>query len=215
MIWGGFMYKDKIISIEGGDGSGKTTIIKMIETYFIEKKINYMVTREPGGVKISESIREIILNKNNTEMDAKTEALLYAAARRQHLAEKVVPQLSSGKVIIFDRYVDSSVVYQGYVRGLGMEEVYNLNLFATEGFLPGLTILLDVEPEVGLKRISENNREKDRLDLEGLTFHKKVREGYLKLAKDNPDRIVVIDANQDAENVFERMVEHIIDFLED
>ncbi|MCK5764096.1 MAG: dTMP kinase [Clostridiales bacterium] len=209
------MYKDKIISIEGGDGSGKTTIIKMIETYFIKKKINYMVTREPGGVKISESIREIILNKNNTEMDAKTEALLYAAARRQHLAEKVVPQLSSGKVIIFDRYVDSSVVYQGYVRGLGMEEVYNLNLFATEGFLPGLTILLDVEPEIGLKRISENNREKDRLDLEGVTFHKKVREGYLKLAEDNPDRIVVIDANKDSENVFERMIEYIIDFLED
>ncbi len=209
------MYKDKIISIEGGDGSGKTTIIKMIENYFIEKKINYMVTREPGGVKISESIREIILDKNNTEMDPKTEALLYAAARRQHLAEKVIPQLSSGKVIIFDRYVDSSVVYQGYVRGLGMEEVYNLNLFATEGFLPGLTILLDIEPEIGLKRISENNREKDRLDLEGLTFHKKVREGYLKLAKDNSDRIVVIDANQDAENVFERMIEHINDFLEE
>ncbi|MEA3423265.1 MAG: dTMP kinase [Bacillota bacterium] len=209
------MYKDKIISIEGGDGSGKTTIIEMIENYFIEKKIKYMVTREPGGVEISESIREIVLNKNNTEMDAKTEALLYAAARRQHLAEKVIPQLSSGKVIIFDRYVDSSVVYQGYVRGLGMEEVYNLNLFATEGFLPGLTILLDVEPEVGLKRISENNREKDRLDLEGLDFHEKVREGYLELAKKNPDRIVVIDANQDAESVFERMMEHINEFLED
>jgi len=209
------MDNKKIISIEGGDGSGKSTIIKMIEKYFIENNIDYMITREPGGVKIAEDIRNIILSTKNIEMDIRTEALLYAASRRQHLSQKVIPQLNSGKVIIFDRYVDSSVVYQGYVRGIGMEEVYNLNLFATEGFLPKLTIILDVDPETGLKRIHDNNREKDRLDLEGLEFHKKVREGYLKLAKMNKDRIVIVDANRDIENVYNDVILLIKNVLED
>lgn len=209
------MDNKKIISIEGGDGSGKSTIIKMIEKYFIENNIDYMITREPGGVKIAEDIRNIILSTKNIEMDIRTEALLYAASRRQHLSQKVIPQLSSGKVIIFDRYVDSSVVYQGYVRGIGMEEVYNLNLFATEGFLPKLTIILDVDPEIGLQRIHDNNREKDRLDLEGLEFHKKVREGYLKLAKMNKDRIVMVDANRDIGNVYNDVISFIKDVLGD
>lgn len=208
------MNQNKIISFEGGDGSGKTSILEKVEKYLLDNEIEYMVTREPGGVKISESIREIILDTNNTEMDSKTEALLYAAARRQHLTQKVIPELNSGKVIIFDRYVDSSVVYQGYVRGIGMEEVYNLNLFATEGFLPGLTLLLDIDPEIALRRITDSNRTEDRLDLEGLTFHKKVREGYLLLAKKNPERIQMIDANKEINEVYEDVIDKIKQYLE-
>ena len=209
------MSKNYIISIEGGDGSGKSIVIKNIKSYFDSHSIDYIITREPGGVKISEDIREIILNKSNTEMDRKTEALLFAAARRQHLIEKVIPEMNKGKVVLFDRYVDSSIVYQGYVRGIGMKEVYDLNLFATEGFLPGLTIILDVNPEIGLKRISENNRDEDRLDLEGLEFHQKVRKGYLILAKDNPSRIKVVDANQKVDVVFNDVIKEIISFLEE
>ncbi|OPL07402.1 MAG: thymidylate kinase [delta proteobacterium ML8_F1] len=209
------MTRQKIISLEGGDGSGKTTLIKKIEKYFIDKEIPYMITREPGGVRISEAIREIILDTRYTEMDYKTEALLYAAARRQHLTEKVIPQLDSGRVILFDRYVDSSVVYQGYVRGIGMEEVYRMNLFATEGFLPVLTLLLDVDPKEGIKRISENERHEDRLDLEGISFHQKVREGYLLLAKKYPDRIKIVDANGTPQAVY-RQVEALLDaYLEE
>lgn len=207
--------KNNIISIEGGDGSGKSIMIEKIKAYFEEKDIDYIVTREPGGVKISERIRDIILDKENTEMDSKTEALLFAAARRQHLIEKVIPEMKKGKIIVFDRYVDSSIVYQGYVREIGMDEVYQLNLFATEGFLPGLTLVLDVDPKIGLKRISDNQREEDRLDLEGLFFHEKVREGYLLLAKKNQDRITLVDANRTIDEVFEDIKDRIETFLEE
>lgn len=207
--------KNNIISIEGGDGSGKSIMIEKIKAYFEEKDIDYIVTREPGGVKISERIRDIILDKENTEMDSKTEALLFAAARRQHLIEKVIPEMKKGKIIVFDRYVDSSIVYQGYVREIGMDEVYQLNLFATEGFLPGLTLVLDVDPKIGLKRISDNQREEDRLDLEGLFFHEKVREGYLLLAKKNLDRITLVDANRTIDEVFEDIKDRIETFLEE
>jgi dTMP kinase len=208
------MKQRHIISIEGGDGSGKTTLIKRIEAYFLDRKIPYMITREPGGVRISEAIRDIILDTRYTEMDYKTEALLYAAARRQHLREKVIPQLETGKVILFDRYVDSSVVYQGYVRGIGMEEVYQMNLFATEGFLPELTLLLDVDPETGLRRIADNQRQEDRLDKEEESFHRRVREGYLKLAGTCPDRIKLVDANGTEEEVYRQVVAILDDFLE-
>ncbi len=204
-----------IISIEGGDGSGKSIMIERIREYFEKEAIPHVITREPGGVAISEAIREILLNRGNTEMDSKTEALLFAAARRQHLVEKVIPAMKEGKIVLFDRYVDSSVVYQGYVRNIGMEKVYELNLFATEGFLPGLTLILDVEPEIGRKRITDNQREEDRLDLEDLDFHQKVREGYLILAKENPDRIKVVDANKTIDEVFEDILSLVRKFLEE
>ena len=135
-----------VISIEGGEGAGKSTIIEKIADFFSEKHLDFIITREPGGVRISEKIREIILEKTFTEMDTRTEALLFAAARRQHLVEKVLPALELGKIVIFDRFVDSSLVYQGYVRGIGVEEVYDINQFAIEGFLPDLTLYLDVNP---------------------------------------------------------------------
>ena len=199
--------KNRFITIEGCEGSGKTSIIKLICEEFEKQGINYLSTREPGGSKISEQIRNVILNVNNTKMDYMTEALLYAASRRQHLEEIVKPALNDGKVVICDRYLDSSLAYQGYARGIGIEEVYNINMYATSGFLPDLTIYIDIPVEVGLGRIKENNRDVNRLDLEKVAFHSKVREGYLKIANMYPERIKVIDGNAPLEEVFERVKE--------
>lgn len=202
--------KTKSISIEGGEGAGKSSILGKIAEYLEERHLDFMITREPGGVRISEKIRDIILNKEYTEMDARTEALLFAAARRQHLIEKVLPALESGKIVIMDRFVDSSIVYQGFVRNIGMDEVYKLNTFATEGFLPDLTIYLDVDPEVGINRIIQNpDREINKLDLEGMTFHRMVREGYQILMQQHSSRIVRIDANDAFENVLSAVIKQI------
>ncbi len=165
-----------------------------------------MITREPGGVDISEKIRAVILDCAHTSMDAKTEALLFAAARRQHLVEKVLPAVAEGKWVVFDRFVDSSLVYQGFVRGIGVDEVYQINQFAIESFLPDLTLYLDVEPEVGLKRISSDpNREINRLDRETTAFHESVREGYLQLLEKYPERMVKIDASGALTSVFDQI----------
>ncbi len=168
-----------------------------------------MITREPGGVKISEDVREIILDKKNTNMSAKTEALLFASARAQHMDEKVRPALEEGKVVIMDRYIDSSLIYQGYVRGLGIEEVLDLNLFATSHTLPDITFYLDLDPKIGLMRINKDkNREINRLDLEHIDFHQKIRKGYLLLLEQF-DRIKLINA----ENNINRVYEDIMDIL--
>lgn len=195
----------KFITIEGCEGSGKTSIIKQICAYFDSEGIKYLSTREPGGSIISEQIRNVILNVENTKMDYMTEALLYAASRRQHLEEIVKPALREGKIVICDRYLDSSLAYQGYARGLGIEEVYNINMYATSGFLPDLTIYIDIPVELGLSRIKDNNRDVNRLDLEKVSFHNKVREGYLKIAKMYPERIKVVDGNGTRDEVFERV----------
>ena len=194
------------ITFEGPDGAGKTTILSMVATHFKEA----MVTREPGGIDIAEQIRKVILNKENTAMDPRTEALLYAAARRQHLIEKVKPALEEGKMVLCDRFVDSSLAYQGYARGLGIDEVWSINQFAIEDLMPQLTIYFDIEPELGLKRINKNKeREINRLDLENLEFHQKVRDGYYLLMERFPDRIVRIDASGTVEEVYEQTVKMI------
>ncbi len=150
----------------------------------------------------------VILDKKNTAMDSRTEALLYAAARRQHLIEKVKPALDAGKVVLCDRFVDSSLAYQGYARGLGIEEVWKMNQFAIEEMMPDVTLYFDIEPEEGLKRINKNKgREVNRLDLENLEFHQKVREGYLLLLERFPERIVKIDATPTLEEVFQKTLE--------
>lgn len=160
-------------------------------------------TREPGGIPIAEQIRAVILDRENTAMDARTEALLYAAARRQHLVEKVVPALEKGEFVICDRFVDSSLAYQGYARGLGIDEVWAINQFAIKEVMPDLTIYMDVSPEVGLGRIAQaSEREINRLDLEKQSFHEKVREGYMKLLQQNPERIVLVNAENSADLVF-------------
>jgi dTMP kinase len=194
------MSKGIFITFEGPEGAGKSTIIAMLAEQFEHS----ILTREPGGIDIAEQIRKVILAKENTAMDARTEALLYAAARRQHLVEKVKPALDEGKMVLCDRFVDSSLAYQGYARGLGVDEVFSINQFAIEDMMPELTLYFDIEPELGLKRIRTNgDREVNRLDLEALEFHHKVRDGYLLLIKRFPDRIVKIDASKGIEEVFQ------------
>lgn len=199
------------ITFEGGEGSGKTTIIKNIEKKFIENGItNYITTREPGGIKIAEDIRKIILDKSNTSMDIRTEALLFAASRRQHLHEKVIPALNQGVIVLCDRYIDSSLVYQGMARGIGFENVYNINLFAIDNYFPDITFLLDIDPKIGLERINKNkDREVNRLDLEKMEFHENIRKGYLMLSDLYNERIVKIDANRDVETITNEIFEII------
>ena len=194
--------KGFFITFEGTEGSGKTTVIEKVEQYYKEKGYQVIRTREPGGSKIAEDIRNVILDVNNTNMDSITEAMLYAASRRQHLVEKVIPYTEQGYIVLCDRFIDSSLAYQGHARGLGIDKVYQLNLIATNGLLPDATIYVDVRPEVGLARIKTNNREQNRLDLEKLSFHDKVYEGYRIVSEMFKDRFKVINGEQDRESVF-------------
>lgn len=192
----------KFITFEGGEGSGKSTVMKDVATRLTKEGYKLVLTREPGGTPIAEEIRNVILDKDNTKMDPRTEALLYAASRRQHLVEKIWPALERGEIVLCDRYLDSSLAYQGGARGLGVDEVLSINMFATEGEYPDLTLLFDLEPEEGLKRIEKNKRrEVNRLDLEKLEFHKKVRDNFRALAKKYSTRYVVIDASKSLNEV--------------
>lgn len=191
------MVRGIFITVEGPDGAGKTSLIKELTPIFQRHlAIPFIVTREPGGIPIAEKIRQIILDPANGAMDDRTEALLYAAARRQHLMQKVIPAVESGQLVLCDRFVDSSLAYQGAGRGIGMEEVAQLNDFAINGFMPDLTLYLDVDSDTGLQRIRQGrqNEQMDRLETESIQFHQKVRHAYLKLAKEFPERIVTINA---------------------
>ena len=193
------------ITVEGPDGAGKSTLIQRLEKKLLEELTVPLVrTREPGGSEIAEKIREVILDPKNTAMDDRTEALLYAASRRQHIMEKIKPSLAEGKVVLCDRFVDSSIAYQGAGRGIGVEEVATLNRFATEDLTPDITLYLDVDAQVGLNRIASknSNREKDRFELEAISFHNRVRNAYKVLLKKHPERIQLIDASQNADDVF-------------
>ncbi|MFK4475300.1 dTMP kinase [Paenibacillus sp. RC73] len=194
--------KGIFITLEGGDGSGKTTMIQRLAKFMEEEGYPVITTREPGGIEISEKIRSIILDPAHTSMDARTEALLYAAARRQHLVEKVKPAIEEGAIVLCDRFVDSSLVYQGFARGIGMEEVASINRFAVDDWEPDATFYLDIEPELGLARIHASRGEgMDRLDMESISFHHKVREAYLELARKFPERITIVDASPATEKV--------------
>ncbi|MBY0095501.1 dTMP kinase [Mesobacillus maritimus] len=198
------MKQGLFVSFEGPEGAGKTTIIDMLIEDLKKEGFQAISTREPGGIEIAEQIREVILNKNNTAMDARTEALLYAAARRQHLVEKVKPALEAGNVLLCDRFIDSSLAYQGFARGLGIDEVLSINQFAIEDMMPRVTFYFDLDPKIGLERIHKNDgREVNRLDLEKIEFHQKVREGYLIVADRYPERIVKIDASRPLQQVFD------------
>ncbi|EXJ23694.1 Thymidylate kinase [Alkalibacterium sp. AK22] len=194
------------ITIEGPDGAGKSTLVKKLQTAVAaETKRPLVITREPGGSEIAEEIRDIILNPLHTKMDARTEALLLAAGRRQHVVEKIRPALERGEIVLCDRFVDSSVAYQGQGRGIGMDKVIAINAFAVEDLKPDITLYLDIASDEGLKRIKSkhSNRKQDRLELEEITFHEKVREGYEQLIEEDPNRFSRIDASQVPAKVFE------------
>lgn len=202
------------ITLEGPEGSGKTTAVEFAVNKLIEMGYEIVRTREPGGTPIAEQIRNVILDKANTMMDARTEALLYAASRRQHLVEKVWPAIKEGQIVVCDRFLDSSLAYQGGARGLGVEEILNVNLFATENQWPDLTLLFDIDPTIGLARIASNaSREVNRLDLEKLDFHNKVRNTFLDLSKKYPDRYIVIDASKPKEEVAKATLDAILSRL--
>ena len=190
------MSKGFLVSLEGPEGAGKTSVLEALIPILEDRGVEVLTTREPGGVLIGEKIREVILDPSHTEMDPKTELLLYIASRRQHLVEKVLPALAAGKLVIMDRFIDSSVAYQGFGRGLDIDAINWLNEFATDGLKPDLTLYFDIEVEEGLARIAANSdREINRLDMEGLNLHRKVRQGYLSLLEKEADRIVKIDAS--------------------
>ena len=202
----------RFISFEGPDGAGKTSVISAIQEWLTQKygKQTILLTREPGGNRISEQIRQILFDDHNTNMDARTEALLFAAARRQHIVEDIEPALQAGKIVLSDRYVDSSVAYQGGGRHLGADDIWELNQFAIHGLLPDLTIYLDVPSELGLERISKHRQNQvNRLDREKLRFHQDVRNAYLTLAHRHQKRIQLIDASQSLPKVINTVQETI------
>ena len=202
------------VTIEGPEGSGKSSVTKEVVKLLEQEGEQVVLTREPGGTPIAEQIREVILNKENTNMDPVTEALLYAAARRQHLVEKVWPLSKEGKIIISDRFLDSSLAYQGGARGLGIDYILKMNQFATEGYYPDLTLLFDLDPRIGLARIAANKgREVNRLDLEKIDFHDSVRQTFLSLAKRFPERFVILDASKPFDEVVQDAYHAIKDRL--
>ncbi|MED4126877.1 dTMP kinase [Shouchella miscanthi] len=208
------MQKGLFISVEGGEGAGKTTVVDKIESTLKERKYTVLRTREPGGVELAEQIRNLLLHTEQIDMDDRTEALLYAAARREHLVKKVLPAIESGAIVLCDRFIDSSLVYQGYARGIGMEEVWKINQFAVEGHLPDLTLYFDVSPEVGLARVKKDQvRDWNRLDQETMNFHKKVEKGYKLLVESEQERIKVIQAERSFEEVYHQALTIIEDFI--
>lgn len=203
--------RGKFITIEGTDGSGKSTQIELLMDYLRKKGADVIFTREPGGTQISEKIREIILDVDNSEMTGITEALLYAAARSQHVEEKIILALEAGKIIICDRFVDSSIAYQGAARGLGAEKIMGINEAALHGIMPDMTLFFDLSPEKGILR-KKNERALDRLEKEKMDFHEKVYEGYKNLCKKYPERIKPIDADRSIDEVHSEVIE-VIDGL--
>lgn len=196
------------ITLEGPDGSGKSTITKLIGNYLEEKGIEFIITREPGGTSIGEKIRDIILDNKNTNMANETEALLFAAARAQHVHEKIIPSLSDGKVVICDRFVLSSLAYQGVGRGLGINRVKMINDFALRDVYPDLILFFHIDPTVTLER-KIGSLGGDRLEQEGSDLHKKVYDGYMELIEMFPKNIKIIDATKSVEEVFNQSIKEI------
>jgi len=205
------MNKGLFITFEGGEGSGKSTVIQEVQRRLIDKHLDVYVTREPGGSGIGEEIRQTLLKHENTNMDPLTEAYLFAAARRQHLIEQIVPKLDQDMVVLCDRYVDSSIVYQGYARGIGVEQVAAINKVVIEDYVPQLTFFIDVAPEIALARI-QNGRDQNRLDVETSNFHQKVYEGYMLLAAQT-SRIKRIEGDQPVTQVVDDIMRYIEEYL--
>lgn len=197
--------KGKLITFEGGEGSGKSTHVKLYTQYLDKMGIDYLFLREPGGTKISEKIRSLILDIENKEMSDYAEALLYASARAQLIDEKIIPALNSGKLVIIDRYIDSSFAYQGYARGLGIDYIKKINSYAIENCKPDATVFLSISPKQAFERKGGADKD-DRLELSGIDFHQKVYEGYIKLTLEEPERFIVIDPSGTKESTHEQIV---------
>ena len=201
------------ITFEGGECSGKTTLIKNLAKYYEDLGQKVLITREPGGTPIAEQIRNIILDNNNVAMTAKCEALLYAASRIQHVEEKILPALNDGTIILCDRFLDSSLAYQGYARKLGFPLVLEANKFVLD-YLPDLTLLIDIKPDVALKRMSQRPDKVNRLDAESINFHQMVYEGYQKLVDLYPNRIKKLDGMLNKEDLLMQSVKLIDSYRE-
>jgi dTMP kinase len=196
----------KFITFEGSEGSGKSTQAALVLEYLKSRKLPVMLLREPGGVKISENIRKLLLDVNNGGMGDESETLLYMAARAQMVKEVLEPQLKSSKIILCDRFLDSTIAYQGYGNGIDIKTIEQMGLFATRGISPDLTILFDINPEKGLSRAGDK---KDRIESRSLEYHKRVRNGYLELGKKHPERIKLIEVDSTKEEIFKRVKLHI------
>jgi dTMP kinase len=192
------------VAFEGVEGAGKGTQIRLAKEWLEEQGVDVLVTREPGGTPVGEELRRMLLDHETGHLEPRTEALLFAASRAQHVSSVIRPALAEGKVVITDRYVDSSLAYQGDARGLGEQDVLTLNVWATQGLFPDLVILLHLEPEAGLMRSLE---EPDRIEMEGGDFHAKVADAYLRIAEEHPERFVVIDSDGPPEKVHDQVVE--------
>ena len=205
--------KGILITLEGGEGSGKTTIIKELANQLADKEFKFILTREPGGTPIAEQIRNILLDQNNKALDNDAEALLHTAARVQHYNELIKPNLEKGINVISDRYLDSSLVYQGIARGAGVWNILEQNLKANIQ-VPDITFFIDVDPEEAFKRIEINHRYLNRMDNEDMEFHRKVYEGYHEIAKDLfPERIKVIDGKRPVEDIVQDLIKYIDEYI--
>lgn len=201
--------KGFFITFEGPDGSGKTTQIDLLRRHLLDRGYEVLVTREPGGTPISEAIRKIILDTEHMEMTPVTEMLLYAAARAQHVDQLIRPALEQGKIVLCDRFVDSSIAYQGLGRGLGIELVEEINRVALQGIMPNLTFFFDIDPEKGLIRGKDRDRKVDRLELEDLEFHKRVYQGFCILCLKHPERFRRINADTNINDIFQQIIQEI------
>ncbi len=205
--------KGKFIVFEGIDGSGKTTQLNLLAEDLRRRGFTVLDTREPGGTRVGEAIREILLNPAYSELAPRAEALLYAAARAQHVVQVILPALNKGEIVLCDRFIDSSLTYQGFGRGIGVNLLKRINEPATDGLVPDLTIILDSGIENGMGRISQSGRDVDRIEREACTFHRKVRSGYLELAAREPGRYRVINANRPVGPVYEDVLMAVEEIL--
>jgi len=200
------------ITFEGVEGCGKTTQAKLLYEFLIQKNIECVLTHEPGGTRISEKIREILLDKENGEMVYLTELFLYLASRSQHTFEKIIPSLKSGKVVICDRYFDSTLAYQGEGRNIPKQKVIEINNFATGGLIPHLTFLIDIDVEKGIERVKER-KGFDRMESQNTDFHKRVRGAFLSLARENKERFRIIDGSKPIEQIHKEIVNIVLNFI--
>ena len=201
------MNKGFLVTFEGGEGCGKSTQIKLFIKFLEEQKLNFILSREPGGCVLGEKIRAILLHSKE-DMSALSEFFLFCANRAEHVKEVIKPALEEGKIVVIDRYYDSSLAYQGYAGNLDIKKLKNITAFATDNVVPDLTFLLDISYEEGFGRKAkdENLKNLDRIEQRDRAYHEKVRQGYLKLAKEEPNRFVVIDASKSLEEIREEII---------